>query len=364
MDTKNQPASTFVTIDVEWATRDQMICQIGLAVVRNGEIVNHPQWLIQPPGNEYDETLFRSHSIRPEMTETAPTLEEVWPEIQPYLLEGELWAHNAVSAEIPAFQKSLSEYNMSADWLCINDSIELFQRTDCKGGNGLAQCCMAMNVPFDETQHHDALYDAEALAELLIRYRDGYRPDWTNVPKNSEELRKSQQAKLTLAMGKFAAHEKLQNEQKKAGLAGDKIDLLAELTSSYDGAEPQVVDVFDKGDRMQKEGDDLVDIARLDTSEDNPLRGRVVAMTGAFHIKRTEIERAIEAMGATTDGMTKNTDILLVGNRNVGLPKLAKYEKQSAKRTVALVVGDADLDALLYGDGHKFFKSPQSPSLR
>ena len=67
MNTKNLPANTFVTIDVEWATRDQQICQIGMAVVRNGKIVEHPQWLIQPPGNEYDETLFRSHHIRPEM---------------------------------------------------------------------------------------------------------------------------------------------------------------------------------------------------------------------------------------------------------------------------------------------------------
>ena len=115
------------------------------------------------------------------------------------------------------------------------------------------------------------------------------------------------------------------------------------------------MDVFDKGDRMQKEGDGIVDIARLDTSEDNPLRGRVVAMTGAFHISRKELERALEAMGAATDGMTKNTDILLVGTRNVGLPKLAKYEKQTARRSVALCVGDADLDALLYGDGRKFF---------
>lgn len=349
------PADIFVAVDVEWATREQMICQIGLTVVRDGEIADRKQWLVQPPGNEYDETLFRSHHIRPEMTEDAPALEELWPEIQPYLLTGELWAHNAVSAEIPAFQKSLAEYNMSADWLSINDSMDLFRRLDCNGGNGLAQCCMAMNVPFDETTHHDALYDAETLAELLIRYREGYRPRWENVPKTTEELRKSQQEKLILKTGEFVAHEKLQDEQKKAGVEGDNIDLFAELSSSYSGARPQVVDVFDKGDRMQKEGQELIDIARLDTSEGNPLRGRVVSMTGFFHIPRKEIDRALEAMGATTDGMTKNTDILLVGTRNVGLPKLAKYEKQTARRSVALCVGDADLDALLYGDGRKFF---------
>lgn len=356
MKTNNQnPASTFVAIDVEWATRDHQICQIGMAVVRNGEIVERPQWLIQPPGNNYDETLYGNHFIRPEMTAEAPTLEEAWCEIQPYLLMGELWAHNAASAEVPALQKSLAEYGIPCDWLSIRDSKELFQRQDCKGGNGLEQCAIAMNVPFDKDAHHDALYDAEILAKILVRYQEGCCPEWGGVPANAEELRKSKQKKLTLKMGGFVAHQKLQDEQKKNGIKDD-IDLLAELSSSYAGAQPQVVDVFDVGDKMQNEGDDLIDIARLDTSENNPLRGRVVAITGAFHISRKEIERALEAMGIIkTDGMTKDTDIFLVGNRNVGLPKLAKYEKQSAKRTVAIVVGDTDLDALLYGDGNKFF---------
>lgn len=350
-----KPSGSFVTIDVEWATTDQQICQIGMAIVSNGEIVARPQWLIQPPGNEYDEMLFSSHHIRPEMTAAAPTLEEAWSEIQPYLLRGQLWAHNAISAEMPAFRKSLGEYGIPCEWLDILDSKDLFLRPDCRGGNGLVQCAMAMGVPFDESVHHDALYDAEVLAEILIRYSGGCRPDWTDVPANAEQLRKSQQAKLVLTMGKFAAHQKLQDEMKKAGLVGDKVDLFAELISTYKGAQPQVVDVFDVGDRMQKEGSDLVDIARLDTSDGNALRGKTVAVTGAFHISRKEIDRALEAMGATTDGMTKSSHILLVGNRNVGLPKLAKYEKQTAKRPVALAVGDDDLDALLYGDGHKFF---------
>ena len=348
-------SSTFVAIDVEWSTRDHQICQIGLAVVRNGEIVEHPQWLIQPPGNDYDDTLFVNHHIRPEMTAAAPTLEDAWPEIQPYLLKGQLWAHNAVSAEMPAFRKSLGEYGIPCEWLDILDSKELFVRPDCKGGNGLAQCAMAMGVPFEEGDHHDALYDAEVLAEILIRYAEGYRPDWTGVPENAEQLRKSQQTKLVLKMGGFVAHQKLQDEQKKAGVVDDKTDLFAELTATYAGAQPQIVDIFDIGDQMQKDSNDLVDIARLDTSDGNPLRGKVVAVTGFFHVKRKEIDRALEAMGATSDGMTGKTDILLVGNRNVGLPKLAKYEKQTAKHPVALAVGDADLDALLYGDGNKFF---------
>ena len=351
----------FVALDVEWATRDQMICQIGLVKVKLGKIVEHAQWLVQPPGNEYDETLFRYHHIRPEMTANAPTMEQLWPEIWPHFMAGEVWAHNAKSAEVPALHKSLAEYGISCEWLEIEDSLELFQIIDEQGhilnpcSKTLGHCAMMMDVPFDESEHHDALYDAEVLAKMLIRYAEGYRPKWDDVPESVEKMRKAQQEKQILHLGEFAAREKLQNEQKKSGLVGEKVDLLAELSSSYLGAQPQIVDVFDIGDKMKKEGQGQVDIARLDTSENNPLRTKVIAITGAFHISRDEIKRAIEAMGATLDGMTKNTDILLVGNRNVGLPKLAKYEKQSEKRTVALVVGDADLEALLYGDGEKFF---------
>ena len=36
LNTLNLPANTFITIDVEWATRDQQICQIGMAVCTGG----------------------------------------------------------------------------------------------------------------------------------------------------------------------------------------------------------------------------------------------------------------------------------------------------------------------------------------
>lgn len=346
---KYEISSRFTAIDVEWATRDQMICQIGMAVVRNGEIEEHRQWLVQPPGNEYDETLFGSHRIRPEMTEAQPTLEELWPEIQPYLLKGQLWAHNAVSAEMPAFRKSLGEYGIPCEWLDIQDSKDLFQRPDCTGGNGLAQCAMAMGVPFEEGEHHDALYDAEVLAEMLIRYAEGYRPRWDGVPTNTEQLRKSQQGRRYLRLGEFTSYY--------AGHPSGEEDVFAVLASTCSGAVEQEIDVFDKGDKMPKEKDGVVDIARLDRGEGSPLYGKKVVVTGAFAVSRKEIERAIEAMGAKkVSNVTKNTDVVIIGTENVGCNKLLALEEQEAKgHHIYRIVGDADLDALLYGDGRKFF---------
>lgn len=346
---KKDISRRFIAIDVEWATRDQMICQIGLAAVNYGEIVESAQWLIQPPGNEYDETLFCNHHIRPEMTATAPTLEEAWPEIQPRLLAGQLWAHNAACAEVPAFRKSLSEYGIPCEWLDIRDSKDLFIRPDCAGGNGLAQCAMAMGVPFTEQEHHDALYDARMLAEILIRYAGGIRPDWAMVPENTEQLRKAQQGKRYLRLGEFTAYY-------REHPSGEE-DVLAVLTSTYDGAEEQVINVFDKGDKLPKEKDGQVDMARLDRGEESPLFGKKVVVTGAFAISRKEIERAIEAMGAKkVPNVTKNTEAIIIGTENVGCNKLVALEEQEAKgHHIRRIVGDADLEALLYGDGRKFF---------
>lgn len=350
MDTNNQnPASTFVAIDVEWATRDHQICQIGMAVVRNGEIVERPQWLIQPPGNNYDETLYGNHFIRPEMTAEAPTLEEAWCEIQPYLLMGELWAHNAASAEVPALQKSLAEYGIPCDWLSIRDSKELFQRQDCKGGNGLEQCAIAMNVPFDKDAHHDALYDAEILAKILVRYQEGCCPEWGGVPANAEELRKSKQDKKVLHLGEFT-------EYYTAHPSGEE-DVFAVLGSTCEGSIEQVVDVFDKGDKMPGLNQGKVDFTKLNKNTDNPINGKTVVITGAFLVGRDSLKDALKVMGAKpTSSISGKTYAIIVGTKNVGPNKLVDIEEQEAKgHHIFRIVGDTDLDALLYGDGNKFF---------
>ena len=347
-------ASRFVAIDVEYADSEQNICQFGLAVVRDQKIVESRSWLIQPPDNHYDESKTRVHHISPEDTEHAPTFPELWPEIQPYLLEGQLWAHNAASTEQPVIEKNLRRWGFSYEWLDINDSRELFQRPDCppNRGNGLEQCCMAMGVRCGN--HHDAEADARMCASLLIALQQGRRPEWGGVPRDGEELRKSQQEKRVLRLGEFRAYY-------DSGEAEDK-DAFAEMSSTCEGAEPQTIDVFDKGDRFREAGEGSIAFSRLDTREDNPLRGKRVVVTGMFRYPRRDVENAVDAMGAKrVPKPNKKTDAVILGTRNVGFTKLCAIEElQDAGQRMALIVGNDDLDALLYGDGHKFFKGQET----
>ena len=342
------PSPSFVAIDVEYADSAQNICQIGLAVVRDLEIVERRNWLIQPPGNVYEELFVRVHHITPEDTACAPTFAEVWPEVEPYLLGSEVWAHNATSVEQPVLEKNLRRFGIDAH-INVYDSRELYQRDDCAPGkgNGLEMCCMALGIPCEN--HHDAEADAAMCAEIIIRHIRGEKPEWAGVPTSEEGLRKLRQEKVVLSLGSFSD---FYNDDSSEGM-----DAFAELASTYDGAVPQLIDVFDRGDRASEGRTQGVDFSRLDTGEGNPLYGKKVVVTGMFRAGRKDVERAVEMMGAKRcQSPTKNTDAIVIGTRNVGPNKLVAIEQLQAKGYCpAIVVGDDDLEALLYGDGHKFF---------
>ena len=343
------PAHDFVAIDIEYADSEQNICQFGLAVVRNLQIVEQRCWNIQPPGNIYEERYSRTHGMSPADTINSPTLPEVWPEIELYLRGQQLWAHNASSTEQPVINKNLAKYNLLQELYTVNDSRNLYLRPDCPAhqGNGLEQCCMALGILCEN--HHNAQADAIMCAQIVIAFIEGIQPNWEGVPTSNEELRKQQQEKRILHLGEFCEYYN--------NISSGEEDVLCELTSTCDGAIPQIVDVFDKGDRLPIEKKGRVDFSRLKNGKDNPLYGKKVVLTGVFSIERREIERALESMGAKkVPKPTKVADVVILGTRNVGFSKLIAIEEQEAKgHHIARIVGDSDLEVLLYDDGDKFF---------
>lgn len=352
MNTEKNISRDFVALDIEYADSIQHICQLGLVVVRNLEIVDRRVWLMRPPGNRYEERCIRVHGITPDMTADAPSFEQTWPEIWEFLKDEHLWAHNAASVEHPVINKNIRFCEQdfeTVEW--INDSRELYQRPGCPqgSGNGLVQCCMALDIP--RGKHHDALDDAEMCARIVIAAAGGQQPCWDNVPLTTEDLRKAEQSKRMLRLGEFLDYYN--------NTPSGEEDAFAEMTSTCEGAVPQTIDVFDKGDRMPGESTGHIDFSRLKTGEGSPLFKKKVVLTGVFTIDRKDIEKAIEAMGAKkVPKPTGVTDVVILGTRNVGFTKLCAIEEQEQKgHHIVRVVGDEDLQELLYGDGDKFFKS-------
>lgn len=166
----------FVAIDVETAQGSRWsICQIGLAIVENGEITQTISRLVQPPGNEYSEWNTRVHGITSDMTSNAPLFKDVWNEIQPLVERNKLVAHNA-SFDINCLEQALDFYglpkpNMECD--CT------YARTGVK----LNEICEAFEIEL--ANHHNAVSDAEACAKVYLNLLKGIEPDFSKITPQS-----------------------------------------------------------------------------------------------------------------------------------------------------------------------------------
>lgn len=348
-----KPSRNFVAIDVEYADSKQNICQIGLAIVENLEIVESRCYNIQPPGNHYDSQYLQKLHLTPDDTAGAPTFEQVWPEIAECLRDKLLWAHNAASVENRVINKNIARcYSDIKPLQWVNDSRDLYQRTDCpkEKGNGLQQCCMALGIPFDESRHHTAEYDACMCAKIVIAAAENHTPSWEDVPVSKEDIEKQQQFNRVLRLGELATYYKINPHDTES------VHVL--MSSSYSGAPEQSIGVAKK-DKFIPGGNNLpdVDFSRLNVRPDNALHGRIFYLSGVSQYKRESIKNAIKAMGGAEAKSISGADVVILGTRNVGPNKLIELERKIDNGIqIACIVGDEDLEELLYGDGWKFFK--------
>ena len=73
---------SFVAIDFETATRNgNSICQVGIAKVEKGQIVSTSMYLVQPPGNDYEQRNIKIHGITPDDTADCEDFAAQWREI-------------------------------------------------------------------------------------------------------------------------------------------------------------------------------------------------------------------------------------------------------------------------------------------
>ena len=159
---------TFNAIDVETANSDcSTICQIGIVRVREGRIADQWQTLINPecwfhPGN------IRIHGILEEDVGQSSTLADVHDEICTRLDGSVLVSHTAFDRT--ACNRAVAKYGLRQFQVTWLDSSRIARRTwpERYGarGYGLGNIANDLGIAF---RHHDALEDARAAAEIVLR---------------------------------------------------------------------------------------------------------------------------------------------------------------------------------------------------
>ena len=149
----------FKKIDFETATGYRnSICQVGLVRVENGIITKELNVLVQPPDNYYWSRFTDIHGISAKDTVNVSTFDQVWHQIAPYIENQNVVAHNGFGFDFPVLNKTLDYYNLATPDYNKFCTYKIYR-------SNLANLCQEHNIPLN---HHDALSDARACAELWL----------------------------------------------------------------------------------------------------------------------------------------------------------------------------------------------------
>ena len=158
----------FNAIDVETANADRStICQIGIVHVRDGQI--RDRWVsLVDPEDWFDDWNVDIHGISEETVRGAPTLPELDDELRDRLGASVVVSHT--SFDRVAIERAMEKYSLDQPQLTWLDSAKVVRRAwpdrYSSSGYGLASVAHDLGIVF---RHHDALEDATAAAEIVIR---------------------------------------------------------------------------------------------------------------------------------------------------------------------------------------------------
>ncbi|MDE6482181.1 MAG: 3'-5' exonuclease [Rikenellaceae bacterium] len=158
----------FAAIDFETANgKRSSVCSVGVAIVRDGAIVDTVYSLIRPWPNYYSRFTTEIHGLTRDDTDDAPIFPEVWGTIAPRIEGLTLVAHNSpfdegcLRAAFECFDMEYPEYSFACT---CRASRKTFGRElpDHKLHTVAARC------GYDLKDHHHALADAIACAHIAI----------------------------------------------------------------------------------------------------------------------------------------------------------------------------------------------------
>ena len=158
----------FAAIDFETANEQRTsVCSVGIVIVRNGKIVDRIYSLIRPRPNYYTRWTTAVHGLTAIDTSEANDFLTVWLEIAPRIQGLPLVAHNSpfdegcLKAVYEIYKMTYPDYKFyctcRASRKIFNNELPNHQLHT-----------VAAKCGYDLTNHHHALADAEACAQIAM----------------------------------------------------------------------------------------------------------------------------------------------------------------------------------------------------
>jgi len=164
---------TLVALDFETANHSpNSACQLGLVRIEGWRIVSAASWLIRPPTDEFFFSYL--HGITWDHVSGEPHWGELWPVLAPHFKGVDfLAAHNAPFDQ-GVLAATCAEYGLSPPAQPFVDTVALARKVWSIYPTKLNLVCERLGI---ELNHHEALSDAKACAEILIQARaKGWAP--------------------------------------------------------------------------------------------------------------------------------------------------------------------------------------------
>jgi DNA polymerase III subunit epsilon len=156
---------SFVAIDFETANRRRgSACAVGMCKVEGGRVVDRYHQYIRPVPMVFEQMNINVHGITESHTANAPTIAEEWANIQAFVGDLPLVAHNA-SFDKSVLDNSLESNGLNASGWSIACTMEQAKRVFDGKIVKLKDLCHNFDIHLN---HHNAGSDAEACALVRI----------------------------------------------------------------------------------------------------------------------------------------------------------------------------------------------------
>lgn len=292
----------FTAIDFETANGFRgSPCSVGLVKVRDGLVVDTASWLMRPPEgfDRFDPRNISIHGISPEDVADAPRFVEIYPQMAEFIGDDVLVAHNA-GFDLGVIESAMEVSGQAVpqhDYAC---SLMLARKIYRLPSYALPSA--AAEAGWMMQNHHDALADARACAQILMdagRRRQSREAESRGIAEVLSEV--------GLSVRRLKPHDVGVSESKATRQARG----MAELFDATVALPPSV----SPPDLMHWPDEGTNPAPNRQADPQHPLFNQLVVFTGNLGIPRQEAKNRVASHGASTNNrVTGRTSMLVVGD--------------------------------------------------